>query len=372
MADAHGALAATQNPKATSPEAIVVGGGIIGLSVAWKLQSGGIKTVVFDPYPGLGASHAAAGMLAPVNEAYWGEHDVLRLHLAANQAWPEFAAILGANTVDYRRDGMLRVAFNSDDKAQLAHFSDLYRKENLPVELLRSQQCHELEPLLSPGVQSGIYSPLDHHVNPRLVVAELVKLVPIITKSVKHVTHNQIVTEDGQTMHCRQVVVAAGAWTGKLLNLPIRPVKGQIIRLKGKPGLLHRPVLGLVRGAKIYAIPRSDGEIVVGATQEEMGFDTRVTAGGVYELLRDMLALCPGLSEMELAETWAGLRPGSPDNAPIIGRGHDDIIFASGHFRNGVLTAPITANCVTALIQEQDPPIDLTAFSPDRFMSTPI
>ena len=353
----------------TQPEVIVVGGGIIGLSAAWQLLYDGAEVVVLDPAPGTGASHAAAGMLAPIHEAYWGESHILRLNLAASQAWPAFADALGADTVDYRRDGMLMAAFDADDKAALDNLGDLHEQEGLPVERLRSRECRRRAPLLAPSIRGGVYSPLDHQVNPRRVVAELLNQVPTLPVSATDVAPNQVVTDDGRVMACQQVVVAAGAWSGRLLGLPIRPIKGQILRLSGPVGLLPLPVRGIVRGSSVYAVPRSDGEIVVGATQEEQGFDTRVTAGGVYELLRDVLALLPGLSEIDLVETWAGLRPGAPDNAPIIGKGDDGIVYATGHYRNGILTAPATAAAVAAIVHGHDPPVDLSPFSPQRFHS---
>ena len=349
------------------PDVIIVGGGIIGLSAAWQLRRDGIEAVVLDPAPGTGASHAAAGMLAPIHEAYWGEVHILELNLAASHAWPEFAGELGADTVDYRRNGMLMAAHDTDDKALLDNLGDLHEQEGLPVERLRSRDCRAREPLLTPGVRGGVYSPLDHQVNPRRVVAELLNRVPTIPVSATRVSHNRVVADNGQTMACQQVVVAAGAWTGRLLGVPIRPVKGQILRLSGPEGLLALPVRGVVRGSSVYAVPRSDGEIVVGATQEEQGFDTRVTAGGIYELLRDVLSLLPGLSEIDLVETWAGLRPGAPDNAPVIGTGDDGIVYATGHYRNGILTAPITAAAVSALVQGHEPPVNLHPFSPSRF-----
>ena len=358
------------NVSAT-PDVIVVGGGIIGLSTAWQLQRDGAEVVVVDPAPGTGASHAAAGMLAPIHEAYWGESHILRLNLAASQAWPAFADALGADVVDYRRNGMLMAAYDADDKALLDNLGDLHEQEGLPVERLRSRECRSREPLLAPGVRGGVYSPLDHQVNPRRVVAELLDRVPAIPVSATEVTRNRVMVDDGRELACHQVVVAAGAWTGRLLGLPIRPIKGQILRLSGPEGMLQMPVRGMVRGKSVYAVPRSDGEIVVGATQEEQGFDTRVTAGGVYELLRDVLALLPGLSEVDLVETWAGLRPGAPDNAPIIGVGEDGIVYAAGHYRNGILTAPITATAVAAVVQGRKPPVDLSPFSPGRFGPEP-
>ncbi|MDE0579193.1 MAG: FAD-dependent oxidoreductase, partial [bacterium] len=266
---------------------------------------------------------------------------------------------------------MLMAAYDADDKALLDNLGDLHEQEGLPVERLRSRECRSREPLLAPGVRGGVYSPLDHQVNPRRVVAELLNRVPTVPVSAAEVAPNQVTTDDGRVMTCRQVVVAAGAWTGRLLGLPIRPIKGQILRLSGPAGLLRLPVRGVVRGSSVYAVPRSDGEIVVGATQEEQGFDTRVTAGGVYELLRDVLALLPGLSEIDLVETWAGLRPGAPDNAPIIGTGDDGIVYATGHYRNGILTAPITATAVSALVQGHKTPLDLSPFSPNRFDARP-
>ena len=349
------------------PDVIIVGGGIIGLSTAWQLRQEGVEVVVLDPAPGTGATHAAAGMLAPIHEAYWGESHILRLNLAASQAWPAFADELGVDAVDYRRNGTLMAAFDADDKAVLDNLGDLHEQEGLPVERLRSRECRSREPLLAPGVRGGVYSPVDHQVNPRRVVAELLNRVPTLAVSAIEVTHNQVVADDDRVMACQQVVVAAGAWTGRLLGVPIRPLKGQILRLSGPEGLLRLPVRGVVRGSTVYAVPRSNGEIVVGATQEEQGFDTRVTAGGVYELLRDVLAVLPGLSEIDLVETWAGLRPGAPDNAPIIGIGDDGIVYATGHYRNGILTAPITATAVAALVQGRKPPVDLSPFSPDRF-----
>ena len=360
----------SQRPDVPSkPDVIIVGGGIIGLSAAWHLRQEGVEVVVLDPAPGTGASHAAAGMLAPIHEAYWGESHILRLNLAASQAWPAFADSLGVDSVDYRRHGTLMAAFDADDKALLDNLGDLHEQEGLPVERLRSRECRSREPLLTPGVRGGVYSPLDHQVNPRRVVAELLNRVPTIAVSATEVTGNQVVTDDGQVMACQQVVVAAGAWTGRLLRVPIRPLKGQVLRLSGPEGLLRLPVRCVVQGSTVYAVPRSDGEIVVGATQEEQGFDTRVTAGGVYELLRDVLAMLPGLREIDLVETWAGLRPGAPDNAPIIGTGDDGILYATGHYRNGILTAPITGVAVAALVQGREPPVDLAPFSPNRFHS---
>ena len=355
----------------SNPDVIVVGGGIIGLSAAWQLLRDGVEVAVVDPAPGTGASHAAAGMLAPIHEAYWGETHILRLNLAASEAWPAFADSLGVDAVDYRRNGMLMAAYDADDKALLDNLGDLHEQEGLPVERLRNRECRFREPLLAPGVRGGVYSPLDHQVNPRRVVAELLRRVPTIPASVTEVAGNQVATDDGRVMACQQVVVAAGAWTGRLLGVPIRPIKGQILRLSGPEGLLQLPVRGVVRGSSVYAVPRSDGEIVVGATQEEQGFDTRVTAGGVYELLRDVLALLPGLSEIDLVETWAGLRPGAPDNAPVIGTGDDGIVYATGHYRNGILTAPITATAVSAVVQGHEPPVDLVPFSPGRFDAKP-
>ncbi|GGL09329.1 glycine oxidase ThiO [Sphaerisporangium melleum] len=364
------------SPHATAPsgggsggaDLVVVGGGVIGLSIAWRAAREGRGVIVIDPAPGSGASHAAAGMLAPVSEVTYTEEPLLRLGLASLARWPAFAAELSEEAgmdVDHRTDGTLDVAFTADDLVALEEMAGFLEKLSLPVERLTGRECRRAEPMLAPGVRGGILASGDAWVDPRRVTAALLAAlarrgVQIVTDRVTGlVTTDRTVTgvrcASGATFWAGLVVLAAGAWSGSLDGLPpealppVRPVKGQIMRLRGAPGLLTRCVRGMVHGSRAYLVPRGDGEIVLGATQEEMGFDTRVTAGALWELLRDARELVPGITELEVADVSAGLRPGTPDNLPVIGpSGLDGLVLATGHHRGGVLLAPLTADLATA------------------------
>jgi glycine oxidase len=369
---------------------VVVGGGLIGLAIAWRAAERGLSVTVVDPDPATGASRAAAGMLAPVTELHYGEEALLRLNIAAAGRYPSFVAELeerSGHEVGYRTEGTLAVALDADDRAALADLHAFQRRLGLSVEALTGRECRRLEPMLAPSVRGGLLVESDHSVDNRRLAAALLTAVsrcgvPVVRQPAAGV----LVTDDratgvrlgdGTMLAADVVVLAAGCWTGALGGLPddvvppVRPVKGQILRLRVPAAL--RPFLthtarGTVRGSPVYLVPRSDGEVVVGATVEEQGFDTRVTAGAVYELLRDAHELVPGISELELAETRAGLRPGSPDNAPLIGpTALPGLVLASGHYRNGVLLAPITADAVTAVLVEGALPELVQPFSPDRF-----
>ncbi|MFI6531181.1 glycine oxidase ThiO [Nonomuraea sp. NPDC050547] len=371
---------------------VIVGGGVVGLSVAWRLARSGRPVTVVDPAPASGATHAAAGMLAPVSEVTFTEEPLLRLGAASLARWPGFAAELtadaglAAGALDYRADGTLDVAFGADDLAVLEETAGFMEKLGLRVERLSGRECRRLEPMLAPSVRGGLLAPDDAWVDPRRVAGALLAAlerlgVPIVRARVRELLRGdegvQGVrlspgdTGDGahreagggpyrqergepyreehggpfrEELRAERVVLAAGAWSGSLAPVPVRPVKGQILRLRSPEPLLGRCVRGTVHGLPVYLVPRGDGELVVGATQEELGFDTRVTAGGVYELLRDARELVPGVTELELAEVVAGLRPGTPDNLPLVGPGGErGLLLASGHHRGGVLLAPLTA-----------------------------
>ncbi|MFG3440523.1 glycine oxidase ThiO [Nonomuraea sp. NPDC047897] len=344
---------------------LVVGGGIVGLTIAWRLSRAGRAVTVVDPAPGTGASHAAAGMLAPVSEVTYTEEPLLRLGVASLRRWPSFAAELAADAgldastarggVDLRADGTLDVAFGADDLAALGELADFMEKLGLPVERLTGRECRRLEPMLAPSVRGGLLAPGDAWVDPRRVTAALLAAldrrgVPLVRARVSGLLREggavRGVSLDRAPGELRGdgVVLAAGAWSAELADVEVRPVKGQIMRLRSPEPLLRRCVRGTVHGAHVYLVPRGDGELVVGATQEELGFDTRVTAGGLYELLRDARELVPGVTELEVADVVAGLRPGTPDNVPYIGpSGTPGLTLATGHHRGGVLLAPLTA-----------------------------
>ncbi|MEV4546508.1 glycine oxidase ThiO [Nonomuraea wenchangensis] len=359
---------------------VIVGGGVVGLSVAWRLARAGRPVTVVDPNPAGGASHAAAGMLAPVSEVTYTEEPLLRLGLASLRRWPAFAAELaadaglpeGARGVDLRAEGTLDVAFGADDLAALDELAAFMNKLGLPVERLTGRECRRLEPMLAPSVRGGLLAAGDAWVDPRRVTAALLtalkrRHVPLVRARVTALRREDdpegqvdglrreggpkgrvtgVRLEGGAELAATTVVLAAGAWSAALAGVPVRPVKGQILRLRSPQPLLTRCVRGSVHGSPVYLVPRGDGELVVGATQEELGFDTRVTAGGLYELLRDARELVPGVTELELADVVAGLRPGTPDNVPIVGPAGDGLVLATGHHRGGVLLAPLTAALV--------------------------
>jgi glycine oxidase len=361
------------------PAVLIIGGGVIGLSIAWRAAQSGLRVTVADPDPGSGASHAAAGMITPVSEAAYAEQELYRLGVLSQQRYPAFTMELTTVTglpTGYRQTGTLQVAYDSDDLAVLAEFQALQESFGVTVQPLTARECRAAEPLLDPAIRGGLLAPGDASVDPRLLTRALLAAVLAAGAEVIRQPVTEIITAggraagarlgDGSAVWADQVVLAAGWCSGTIGGLPpgaappVRPVKGQILRLRpaaGGPdgadgaGLLNRTVRGIVRGSSVYLVPREDGELVVGATQEELGSDTRVTAGGVWELLRDARAIVPGITELELAEAVAGLRPGTPDNAPVLGpSGLPGLVLATGHFRAGVLLAPVTADIIASYL----------------------
>ncbi|WP_433828347.1 glycine oxidase ThiO [Actinoplanes sp. CA-015351] len=332
----------------------VVGGGIIGLAIGRELLLRGADVTVYDPGGSDGAWHVAAGMLAPGGESAFEFPFLEPLLEASNALWPSYAASLG--NVGYDEAGTLSVALTADD---VANASREWKHQKLST--LTGSQVRELEPALSPRVRAGAFSATERQVDPRKVVSAL-----------RTVLKGRIVARkihDLSEIGAEHIVVAAGVGTAALTGLPIRPVKGQVLRLRGEPGLLTHVIDGEADGRHVYLVPRADGEVVVGATMEERS-DRSTTAGGVHDLLRAALDLVPGLSEHELTEITAGHRPGTPDNAPILGRLGglgDTTVVAAGHHRNGVLLTPITARLIADLVLTgtADPLLD--AFTPGRF-----
>lgn len=383
---------------------LVVGGGIIGLAVAWRAAQRGLAVTLLDPDPGRGANRVAAGMLAPVTELQYGEEPLLELGIASNERYADFAAELAAASgrpdaaaLGYRPCGTLAVALDTDDRAELREVFAFQQRLGLDVEWLTGRECRRLEPMLAPSVRGGTLVRGDHQVDGRRLGAALVDAcraagVVLRAERAERLALDRdggravgVVTGGGELLTADQTVLAAGAWSGSLpgvpeaARLPLRPVKGQVVRLRmetvrgpfpaGSP-FLTRNVRAVVRGVHLYLVPRESGELVVGATTEEEGFDTTVTAGGVYELLRDAHELVPGVTELPLLETGAGLRPGTPDNAPLLGpTALPGLIAAAGHHRNGVLLTPVTADLIAELLATGEVPPLARAFSPSRFDS---
>jgi glycine oxidase len=363
----------------------VVGGGAIGLGIAWRAALAGMTVTVVDEAPGRGASWAAAGMLAPVTEVHYGEQALLQLNLAAAARWPGFAAELeeaSGHPVGYRPAGTLAVARDADDNAALEDLYQFQLRCGLEVERLRSRECRQLEPGLAPSIRGGVLAPGDHQVDNRALVEALlaacqragVRLVETratgLTVEADRATG--VVLAGGERLSAGVVVLAAGCWSGGLGGLagevlaPVRPVKGQLLYLRGPA---DQPLCSRnVRGLEVYVVPRGDGRVVVGATVEEQGFDVRVTAGAVHDLLRAAMELLPDAAELELAETVVGLRPGSPDNAPLLGpAGPEGLVVATGHYRNGILNTPTTADTIAELLATGQVPEMIAPFRPGRF-----
>lgn len=366
----------------------VVGGGIIGLATALRLAQHGASVVVVDPAPGAGASHAAAGMLAPVTEVHYGEEPLLALNLEAARRWPAFAAELeetSGGSVGYQDGGTLVVAFDDDDLRSIEELRRFQECLGLGVTRLRSSECRAREPWLSPRVRGGVLAAGDDQVDPRLAVQALLVAtrragVTIVRDCVTKVAVGGNRTTGVETRGGRIasafVVLAAGCCSGSIAGVPrevlppVRPVKGQILRLRFDPQVppLGATVRGVVEGRSVYLVPRVSGELVVGATVEEMGYDTTVTAGAVHDLLRAAVALVPGVAELELVETHAGLRPATPDNSPVLGPTElDGFVLATGHHRNGVLLAPLTADAIASVVTDGALPPIAVPFDARRF-----
>ncbi|MBA2630263.1 MAG: glycine oxidase ThiO [Thermoleophilaceae bacterium] len=367
-------------PRSTRYDAVVIGAGLIGLACAWRAEQRGLSVLVVDRhYPGAGASDVAAGMLAPVTETDFGEEAGLRLLIAGRERWPAFAAELEERSgmpTGFRECGALVVATDRDDVEELRRLHGLQRSLGLAAEWLAPSDCRRAEGWLSPRVAGGILAKGDAQADPRATVRALAAGRTEVSTGVEvHAVEHDgsrvtgVRTSRG-SIECEQVVVAAGAWSAGLapgVPLPVRPVKGQILELRTRPGG-GEPLGRIVRTPRCYIVGRGDGRVVLGATVEEQGFDTVVTAGGVHRLLEAAWEAVPEVGELELVEARAGLRPGTPDNRPVIGPDElEGLVWATGHWRNGVLLAPVTADLVAAMLTGEPPQPLAEGLSPARF-----
>jgi glycine oxidase len=353
-----------------SYDAVIVGGGVIGLACAWRAVRRGLDVCVLErSAPGAGASGVAAGMLAPVGEALWGEEELLQLNLESARMYPGFVAELEEATgapVGYRECGGLHVALDRDEAEELRRRHAFQRELGLGSEWMRAGECRELEPGLSPACAGGVHAPEEAEVDPRRLIAALLdaireagaEVVPgadVCQAVIREGRIEGLGTRDGRSWAAESVVLACGAWSGSADWLPpkarppVRPVKGELLELRGDGN--QALCQGIVVTERVYVVPRGDGRVVVGATVSEQGFDMKLTAGGVHELLREAYRVLPEVAELELVDARVGLRPGTPDNLPLIGPGEiDGLILATGHYRNGILLAPLTAERVAATL----------------------
>jgi glycine oxidase len=375
---------------AVTSDVVVAGGGVIGTAIAWRAAAAGLGVVLVDPDHGEAASNVAAGMLAPVSESLFGEDALLRVNLLAVTRFGEFAAELEGLTghdIGLRREGTLAIAYDHGDLAALTRLTAFRRSAGLSAEELDSRACRQLEPFLTPDVHGGVLFAGDWSVDNRRYAAALraamraakVRLIRdrVTQARVRDGRVRGVRLAGGEDIDSAMVVVAAGCWSGAITGLPgplrsaVRPVKGQLLRLRhpaGIPSVISHTLRATVRGADVYLVPRADGEVIVGATSEERGPDRTVTAGAVHDLLRDAMSVLPVTSELILAETCAGLRPGTPDNGPIVGGcGIDGLMLATGHYRNGILLSPVTADAIVAWLTGARPAAEWEPFTPERF-----
>ena len=369
-----------------TPDVVVIGGGAIGLAIAWRSALSGLRvTVVDDHNPGR-ASWAAAGMIAPVSEAHYGEETLLELNLLSARRYPGWIEELedaSGRATGYTPCGTLVVGLDGRDREELGHLYRFQAELGLSVERLRGRECRALEPGLAPSVGAGLHVAGDHQIDNRKLVDALEVAcarhgvdfvrgsVASLTIAAGQVTGVALSSRD--SIPCGRVVLAAGCWSGGIEGVPsfvtdaVRPVKGQLLYLAGRPG---QPPLARrnVRTLDVYLVARGDGRTVVGATVEELGFDTTVTAGGVYSLLRDAVRVLPDVAEQSLTECVAGLRPGSRDNCPLLGASEPEgLVVATGHYRNGILLTPTTGDLIAELLAAGATPAALEPFSPMRF-----
>jgi glycine oxidase len=371
-------------PRSTRYDAVVIGAGLIGLACAWRMQQRGLSVLVVDRQleAGAGASQVAAGMLAPVTEADFGEERLLRVNLRGRERWPAFAAELEERSglpTGYRESGALVVAADRDDAEALRRLHEFQRSLGLEVEWLAPSASRRLEPGLSPRIAGAIHAHRDAQADPRATVRALASLADEVALGVgvRSVEHSGgrvtgVRTSDGM-VDCGSVVVAAGAWSPALApdghGPPVRPVKGQILELRVRAGM-EAPLSRIVRTPRCYLVARGGDQVVLGATVEEQGFDTAVTADGVFRLLEAAWEVMPEVGELELVDARAGLRPGTPDNGAVVGRDShlEGLVWATGHWRNGVLLAPLPGVWVAALLAgDEEPDPELAALSPARF-----
>jgi glycine oxidase len=365
---------------------IIVGGGVIGLGIGFELLGRGAEVTLIDRgHAGRGTSWLSGGMLAADAEIGFEEPELYALTRRSLDAWPDFAQRIqdaSGLPVDYRTDGTFLVADDRDAAEALRRKYEFQRDYGLQVEWLTGAEALEREPFLAPRLAAAVFASGDHQVDNKLLMialreafvrlgGRLVEQTPV--EAIEGDARRPAVRTTHERYEADTVVVAAGVWSRTIQGLEqapplVRPVKGQMLELRAEApfSLGH-----VIRGPRAYLVPKSDGRLLIGATSEDMGFDTRVTAGGLYTLLENAWEIVPGIYDLPVTETWAGLRPGSRDNRPIVGwSAIPGVFYATGHFRHGILVAAATAREVAAVLTGEETTPDNDPFSPLRFIRT--
>jgi glycine oxidase len=375
------------SPIVTRPRVAIIGAGVVGLGIAWRLAGRADVTVFDRGQAGAGASFAAAGMLAACCEAEPGEEALVALGRDSQARWPAFAEVLARASgidVELRGEGTLVLALTADDQAEIAQRLPFQQRLGLPLEWLSAAATRAREPHLAGKIAGALFSPQDHQVDNRKLTQALriaaesagVKIrehCPVKEIAVARGRAIGIVLEDGTMVPAEKVVLAAGAWSRGIGGLPpdrrppVRPVKGQMLALRMDAAA---PLLNHVLWAPgAYLVPRRDGRLIVGGTVEEKGFDDKITAGGMLTLLEAAWRAVPAIEELPIDEIWVGHRPGSRDDAPILGRGPlEDLFYATGHHRNGILLAPVTADAMARLVLDDVVEPAIRPFGLERFL----
>ena len=378
------------NPH-SNKRVIIIGGGVIGLGIGWCLAKAGCAVSIYErDQAGRSASWAAAGMLAPHAEVHFEERALLQLGVLSCRIYPEWVAELEADSqmsVGYRTEGTLIVGVDRDDSRELEHLYESQQLLNLDVERLTGAEAREMEPLLSPKITAAIWSKDDHQVDNRAMVKALIAAyrkaggtlhedMPVDKIEIRNGKAKGVWVR-GHLEEADVIVLAAGCWSSdieglpKIVRPPVRPVKGQMLALQMEEGIVLQKVIRAPRAkypTDVYLVPKDGTRLVIGATSEEMGFDMRLTAGGLFELLRGAWEAVPGIYDLPILETWTGLRPGSRDNAPILGETVvENLIMATGHYRNGILLTPVTVWEITSLILTGETSEVIAPFQLSRF-----
>ena len=365
----------------------VIGGGLCGLLSAWALSTDGVDVHVYDDGDVGAASPVAAGMLAPGSELTDGESELYRIGAECGRLWPDLAARLEAGSgidVGLRTEGTLLIAPDLDQVGELDRHGERLRAHGVPHRRLDRRALRDLEPAVLRGAHGAIHLPGDLSVDTTAVLRALrkalrrnaVRVIPTTAQIHRHKRGVVGVRTATTSETYDWVVLAAGAHSrdvaaGVQVDLPVRPVKGELLRLHCTHPVVTRTLRSVVDGVEVYVVPRTHGEVVVGATSTDCGFDTRRTARAALDLLHAATRLVPELRDAQIVSHDVGLRPGTPDNAPLLGRVCDGLVVATGHYRHGYLLAPATASLVTAAVLGRESPFAATHLSPHRMSPHP-